>query len=74
MKNYQCTKCSVSVKGDSTPNYAGCPKGGHHQWTDLGEVGIANYQCKKCGILVQSKSTPNYAGCPSSGHHQWNKL
>jgi len=74
MKNYQCSKCATHIKKDSTPSYGGCPKGGNHDWKDLGTVGNDNYQCKKCALLVQSKSTPSYGGCPSGGNHDWKKL
>lgn len=74
MKNYQCKKCKTHITNSSTPSVFSCPGGGHHQWTDLGEVGTTNYQCKKCGTLVKSKSTPSVFSCPSDGHHQWNKL
>ena len=66
MKNYQCSKCGTHIKNASTPSVFNCPSGGHHQWTDLGEVGDTNYQCKKCGLLLQSKSSPgvfNYLLC-----------
>jgi len=77
MKNYQCKKCSTHIKSASRPSVSNCPSGGHHQWTDLGEVGSDNYQCKKCSILVQSKNRPSVPNCPSGpsgGHHQWTKL
>lgn len=74
MRNYQCAKCGVSIKSNTSPSPSGCPKGGFHQWFDLGEVGNDNYQCKKCGTLVQSKSHPSPSGCPNGGFHQWNKL
>ena len=61
MKNYQCSKCSAAIKNGSSPSVANCPKGGHHSWTDLGEVGTVNYQCKKCAVLIQSKSSPSVA-------------
>ncbi len=74
MKNYQCTKCSTAIKNASSPSVFNCPNGGHHQWTDLGEVGATNYQCKKCSLLVQSQATPKVFNCPSGGHHSWTKL
>jgi DNA-directed RNA polymerase subunit RPC12/RpoP len=74
MKNYQCKKCKTTITNSSTPKVFNCPGGGHHQWTDLGEVGPTNYQCKKCGTLVKSKSTPGVFNCSSDGHHQWSKL
>lgn len=74
MKNYQCKKCGTHITNDKTPSVLNCPKGGHHQWTDLGEVGTTNYQCKKCGLLLKSKNTPSVLNCLSGGHHQWTKL
>jgi len=74
MKNFLCHKCKTQLQNASTPGVPNCPGGGHHQWTDLGEVGSTNYQCKKCGALVQSKSTPSFPNCPATGHHQWTKL
>ena len=74
MKNYCCSKCGTHIKNASSPNTSGCPKGGYHQWVDLGAVGDSNYQCKKCGLLVQSKSSPNTSGCTSGGYHQWTKM
>jgi len=74
MKNYLCHKCNTHIQNASLPSAFNCPGGGHHQWTDLGEVGSSNYQCKKCALLVQSKSMPSAFNCPSGGHHQWTKL
>ena len=74
MKNWQCKKCGTHIKIEGTPNYGGCPKGGNHDWSNIGDVGDLNYQCKKCALLVQTKSTPNYGGCPSGGNHDWKKL
>jgi len=74
MKNYQCSKCGTALQSDKTPSTFNCPKGGYHQWTDLGEVGPNNYQCKKCGLLLKSKNTPSASNCPSGGYHQWTKL
>ncbi len=72
MKNYQCKKCQTHITKDKTPSAFGCSEG-HHQWTDLGEVGDTNYQCKKCNLLLKSKKTPSAFGC-TEGHHSWNKL
>ncbi len=74
MKNYQCNKCGTLINSQSRPAVFGCPSGGHHQWTDLGESGNIPYQCSKCGTLINSHSRPAVFGCPSGGHHQWNKL
>ena len=74
MKNYLCKKCYTHIENSSFPSIGGCPKGGHHEWVDLGEVGNINYQCKKCALLVQSKSLPSIGGCSSGGHHEWKKL
>ncbi|MEZ5047802.1 MAG: hypothetical protein R2831_12520 [Chitinophagaceae bacterium] len=74
MKNFQCKKCSTHLTSASTPSAFNCPGGGHHQWTNLGDVGTNNYQCKKCALLVKSKSTPSAFNCPSGSHHQWTKL
>jgi DNA-directed RNA polymerase subunit RPC12/RpoP len=74
MKNYLCQKCKTHLQNDSQPSAFNCPKGGTHQWTNLGDVGSTNYQCKKCALLVQSKSMPSAFNCPSGGTHQWTKL
>lgn len=74
MRNYQCKKCGTSITNQSRPNVFGCPGGGHHEWTDLGECGSTGYQCRKCGTLIKSKSLPSAFGCPSGGHHEWNRL
>ncbi len=74
MKNYQCKKCNTHLTNNSTPSAFNCPGGGHHQWTNLGDVGTNNYQCKKCALLVKSKNTPSAFNCPSGSHHQWTKL
>jgi DNA-directed RNA polymerase subunit RPC12/RpoP len=74
MKNFQCSKCSTAIQSDKTPSVFNCPKDGHHQWTDLGEVGTVNYQCKKCALLLKSKNTPSAFNCAGGGHHQWTKL
>ncbi|MCQ2307416.1 MAG: hypothetical protein MJ000_07625 [Bacteroidales bacterium] len=74
MKNYQCKKCGTLIQSEKTPSSFNCPKGGMHQWQDLGEVGTDTYQCKKCGLIVNSKKTPSSFGCTSGGMHQWNKL
>ncbi len=74
MKNYQCKKCGTALQSNSTPNPNGCPSGGSHTWTNLGEVGTVNYQCKKCALLLKSKSIPSPNGCLKGGSHQWTKL
>lgn len=74
MKNFQCKKCATALQSERMPSSFNCPKGGMHQWTDLGEVGLNNYQCKKCGLLLKSKNTPSSFNCPSGGMHQWTKL
>lgn len=74
MKNYLCAKCGTAIQSEKTPSAFNCLKGGHHQWTDLGEVGNDNYQCKKCGLLLKSKKTPAAFSCAIGGHHQWTKL
>lgn len=74
MKNYMCHKCNTLLQKNSSPNSSGCPGGGYHQWTDLGETGTDNYQCKKCGNLVQSKRSPSSSHCPDGGSHSWTKL
>ncbi len=71
---FQCPKCKNTATKDSNPSAAGCPGGGHHQWTRLGEIGNTTYICKKCNTKVETKSNPSAAGCPSGGHHQWSKL
>ncbi len=74
MKNYQCKKCATLIQNTKQPSSSGCPEGGFHQWTNLGDVGSVNYQCKKCATLVQSNRQPSSSGCPSGGFHQWTKL
>jgi len=74
MKNYLCSKCSTSLQSEKSPAVVNCPKGGHHQWSDLGETGPNNYQCRKCGLLLKSKNSPGVVNCSSGGHHQWSKL
>jgi hypothetical protein len=74
MKNYQCGKCAVLIQNAATPSPFNCPKGGNHQWSDLGEVGSVNYQCRKCALLLHSKASPSPFGCTAGGNHQWNKL
>jgi len=74
MRNYQCKKCGTLITNNTHPFSQGCPNGGNHQWTDLGESGDTRYQCKKCGILISSKSYPFSQGCPNGGNHQWNRL
>ena len=74
MKNYQCKKCRTALKSERQPSSLNCPKGGSHQWHDLGEVGTVTYQCKKCGLLLKSKNQPSSLNCPNGGSHQWNKL
>lgn len=74
MKNYSCKKCKTHLTSNSRPAVFNCPGGGHHSWTDLGEVGNDNYQCGKCGLLVKSKNRPSAFDCVSGGHHQWTKL
>jgi len=74
MKNYMCHKCNTVLQKDSTPSISGCPGGGSHQWTNLGDVGNLNYQCKKCANLVRSKSQPSISYCPDGGSHSWTKL
>jgi len=74
MRWYFCKNCGVSLKMSTSPDYHNCPNGGHHSWTDLGEVGNINYQCKHCGTLVQTNSEPFYQGCSQNNHHSWQKL
>jgi len=74
MKNYQCSKCSALIENDTTPRVINCPEGGHHSWTDLGEVGSSNYQCKKCSALIKCKNSPSVVNCPEGGHHSWTKM
>lgn len=74
MRNYQCKKCGTLINSKSSPRTMGCPAGGYHQWTDLGECGDTPYQCRKCGLLINSESSPRTMGCPDGGYHQWNKL
>lgn len=74
MRNYFCKNCRTVIRNAVKPSVFNCPKGGQHQWSDLGEVGATPYQCKKCGILVESKPQPSPYDCPESGTHQWSKL
>jgi predicted nucleic acid-binding Zn-ribbon protein len=74
MKNYQCKKCGTVIQSNSSPSSSGCPSGGLHSWTNLGDTGDKNYQCKKCGTLLHSNNTPSSSGCPSDGLHSWTKL
>lgn len=74
LKNFQCKKCETLLRSKCIPSVFNCPSGGHHTWTDLGEVGENAYQCKKCSTLVRSKSTPSSFNCPSDGMHDWHKL
>ena len=75
MQNFQCKKCGILIQANSTPPSTnnGCPKGGSHDWYDLGTVGTKNYQCKNCGTLIQANSTPPSVGCPK-GYHDWYEL
>jgi len=73
-RNYLCKKCVSLVCMRKSPAYTKCPKGGVHEWTDLGECGANPYQCAKCATLVRSKKTPSYTSCPSGGVHDWKKL
>ncbi|MBQ6534692.1 MAG: hypothetical protein IJI37_05930 [Opitutales bacterium] len=73
-RNYLCKKCASHVCMKSMPASAKCPKGGIHQWHDLGECGTLIYQCAKCSTIVGSKRIPNYAACPSGGLHDWKRL
>lgn len=74
IKNYLCLKCEILVKKDTIPSYSACPKGGNHNWKDLGFYGDNQFLCKKCSLLLKSKSMPNCAGCPKGGNHEWKKL
>lgn len=74
LKNFQCQKCETLVRKDKSPTSGGCPKGGNHNWKDLGTVGNDSYLCKKCSTLVKSKAIPTSYGCPNGGNHSWKKL
>lgn len=76
MKNFECRKgCSTTLQSENTPNGGTCPKGGSHNWSDLGRVGMNNYECRKgCGAHLKSESTPNGGTCPKGGSHNWSKL
>jgi DNA-directed RNA polymerase subunit RPC12/RpoP len=75
LKWYQCSKCSITIKKDSSPDARGCSSNSSvHTWHNLGEVGEKNYSCRKCGTVVQTKSSPDGRGCPTSGSHSWSSL
>lgn len=71
---FQCRECETLIKKDSSPSSLGCPKGHHHDWKKLAEVGDTNYQCRECGTTIQANASPSSLGCPSGGHHNWKKL
>ena len=35
MNNYMCRKCGTSIRSESQPRSAGCPKGNMHSWNKL---------------------------------------
>ena len=74
VKNWLCHKCSTKVQSAQRPSSIHCPGGGHHQWTNLGEVGETVYLCDKCSTKVKSKNRPSSIHCPAGGHHRWNRL
>ena len=38
MTNYQCERCGAQIKNANTPTTRGCPKGGDHNWNNLGRA------------------------------------
>ena len=74
LKNYLCIKCETLVKKDKYPSFSGCPKGGNHNWKNLGTYGDNQFLCKRCSVFLKSKYIPNCAGCPKAGNHEWKKL
>lgn len=74
LHNYQCSKCSTTLRMATFPSSSNCPAGDLHKWNDLGEVGKDVYQCSKCSTLIRSKSFPKVLGCPKGNIHKWNKL
>jgi len=71
---YQCTKCGIVTKKDTTPTSMGCSDAPFHKWNKLGEAGTTDYVCKDCGLQVQTKATPTSMGCRGANFHHWTKL
>lgn len=74
INNFQCKKCSTVIQSAKQPSAFNCSSGGHHSWTNLGEIGDTNFQCKKCGLLLQSNKRPSAFDCGQGGHHSWTDL